>query len=146
VDYPILVLLGAMIPVGQALETTGAAAAIAASFLKLASAVPLSLTLAMLLVVTIVLSNLINNAATAVIMAPIGISLASGMSLSIDPFLMIIAIGSSTPFLTPVGHQSNTLVMGPGGYHFSDYWKLGLPLTLLVVFLTIPLVILFWVH
>jgi len=79
-------------------------------------------------------------------MAPIGISLASGMSLSIDPFLMIIAIGSSTPFLTPVGHQSNTLVMGPGGYHFSDYWKLGLPLTLLVVFLTIPLVILFWVH
>ncbi|MDT8273376.1 MAG: anion permease, partial [Desulfomonilia bacterium] len=86
----------------------------------------------------------INNAATVVLMAPIGISIAQGMNASIDPFLMAIAVGGSCAFLTPIGHQSNTLVMGPGGYKFGDYWRMGLPLELLIVVMGIPLILFFW--
>lgn len=144
VDWSIVILLGAMIPVGMALEQTGGADTIAGLILSLGHGSPLWLVLSVLMAITMVLSNIINNAATAVIMAPIGIQLAHGLGSSLDPFLMAVAIGASAPFLTPIGHQSNTLVMGPGGYKFSDYWKLGLPVQLLVIAVSIPLLIRIW--
>lgn len=90
------------------------------------------------------LSDLVNNAAAVVLMAPIGISLANGLHVSVDPFLMAIAVGASCSFLTPIGHQSNTLVMGPGGYKFGDYWRIGLVLEAIVVLVAIPLILIFW--
>jgi di/tricarboxylate transporter len=90
------------------------------------------------------LSAVINNAATVVLMAPIGIGLAQGIGASIDPFLMAIAVGASSSFLTPIAHQSNVLVMGPGGYRFADYLRLGAPLSLLVMGSSVPLILLFW--
>ncbi len=144
VDWPVIVLLGAMLPVGAALETTGGADIIAGLILSVADQLPVWATIGVLLAVTMVLSGVINNAATVVLMAPIGISIAKGLELSIDPFLMAIAIGASASFLTPIGHQSNTLVMGPGGYRFGDYFRMGLPMSILVVVLAIPLILYFW--
>jgi len=144
VDWPTIVLLGAMIPVGQALETTGGAQLIASKIMDVGTHFPLWATLAVVLVVTMFLSDLINNAATVVLMAPIGISIAQGLNVSLDPFLMAIAVGGSCAFLTPIGHQSNTLVMGPGGYKFSDYWRMGLPLEIIIVIVSIFLIPLFW--
>jgi di/tricarboxylate transporter len=100
--------------------------------------------LAVLLVGTMLLSNVVNNAAAAVLMAPIAITLANGMAVSVDPLLMAVAVGSSCAFLTPVGHQSNALVMAPGGYRFGDYWRLGLPLSILVTVVAVPLILYFW--
>lgn len=98
----------------------------------------------LMMLMTLLLTNIINNAAAAVLMAPIGISLAMGLGVSVDPFLMAVAIGSSSAFMTPIGHQSNTLIMGPGGYQFSDYWKLGLPLSILVMIVGLPLILWVW--
>lgn len=144
VDWPIIVLLGAMIPVGEALETTGGAQLIAESILRISSQMPAVATLVVVLVGTMFLSDLVNNAAAVVLMAPIGISVASGLNAPVDPFLMAVAIGASCAFLTPIGHQSNTLVMGPGGYKFGDYWRMGLPLEVVVVIVAIPLILIFW--
>lgn len=144
VDWPIIILLGAMIPVGGALETTGGAGLIANSILHISDQMPPAVTLTILLVATMFLSDLVNNAAAVVLMAPIGISVAQGMGVSIDPFLMAITIGASCAFLTPIGHQSNTLVMGPGGYKFSDYWRMGLILEVIVAVVAIPLILVFW--
>lgn len=144
IDWPVIVLLGAMLPVGAALETSGGAELIARKILIAGEAFPVWATLTLLLVATMFLSDLINNAATVVVMAPIGISLAKGMQASADPFLIVIAIGASCAFLTPIGHQSNTLVMGPGGYKFSDYWRMGLPLEVIITLIGIPLVMYFW--
>lgn len=144
IDGPVIVLLGAMIPVGQALETSGGAAMIAQSLLQMGSQWPIVATLTVLFLIGMLLSNVVNNAAAALLMAPIAASLAKGFEVSMDPFLMIVAISASCAFLTPIGHQSNTLVMGPGGYRFSDYWKLGLPLSLIVMVVAVPLVLLVW--
>ncbi|RTR02363.1 SLC13 family permease [Halomonas nitroreducens] len=144
IDGPVIVLLGAMIPVGQALETSGGAGLIADALLALGSEWPVVATLAGLFVICTVLSNVVNNAAAALLMAPIAASLAEGFEASLDPFLMVVAISASCAFLTPIGHQSNTLVMGPGGYRFGDYWKLGLPLSVLVMAVAIPLILLVW--
>lgn len=144
IDWPVIVLLGAMLPVGEALETTGGADLIATQIIIAGDTLPIWATLALLLVVTMLLSAVINNAATVVLMAPIGIGIAHGLNFSVDPFLMTIAIGASCAFLTPIGHQSNTLVMGPGGYNFSDYLRLGIPLSILIVLVTIPLILYFW--
>ena len=144
VDWPIIVLLGAMIPIGDALESTGGARRVADLLLSVALDLPVSATLGLFLVVTMGLSNLVNNAAAAVLMAPIAFSLATGLNASPDPFLMAVAVGASSAFLTPIGHQSNTLVMGPGGYRFGDYWQMGVPLSLLVVLLGVPLILRFW--
>ncbi|MDQ3459802.1 MAG: SLC13 family permease [Deinococcota bacterium] len=143
-DLPILVLLGAMIPVGEALETSGGAELIASSFLSLAGQMSPVLTLTALLVFTMLLSNIINNAAAAVLMAPIAISLARSLGVSVDPLLMGVAIGASAAFMTPIGHQSNTLVMGPGGYRFGDYWRMGLPVSLLVTAVAVPVILMVW--
>jgi di/tricarboxylate transporter len=144
IDWPVIVLLGAMLPVGEALETSGGAALIASNILQIANTIPVWATLSILLAVTMLLSDIINNAATVVLMAPIGISIANGLGLSVDPFLMAIAVGGSTAFLTPIGHQSNILVMGPGGYRFGDYFRMGLPLSILILLITVPLILYFW--
>lgn len=144
VEWPIIILLGAMIPVGQALETSGGAALIAGSIVSGASGFPPEATLILLLVITMFLSDLVNNAASAVLMAPIAIGIAHDLGASIDPFLMAVAIGASCAFLTPIGHQSNTLVMGPGGYRFTDYWRMGLILEGIIVIVSVPLLLTFW--
>lgn len=144
IDWPIIVLLAAMIPVGQALESTGGAQLIADQLLRVARSSSPAETLAILMVGTMLLSNVVNNAAAAILMAPIAIGVAHGMGSSPDPLLMAVAIGSSCAFLTPIGHQSNALVMAPGGYRFGDYWRLGLPLSVLVVGAAVPLIMWFW--
>lgn len=144
VDWPIIVLLGAMIPVGEALETTGAAQLVADTLLRVGDRLSPAALLVVVLVATMFLSDIINNAAAVVLMAPIGIGVAQGLSVSADPFLMAIAIGASCAFLTPIGHQSNTLVMGPGGYRFGDYWRMGLVLEVIVVLVAVPLLLVVW--
>ncbi len=144
IDWPIIILLGAMIPVGEALETTGGAQLIADGLLRVAGQLTPSVVLVIVLVFTMFLSDLVNNAAAVVLTAPIGISLAEGLAVSADPFLIAIAIGASCAFLTPIGHQSNTLVMGPGGYKFGDYWRMGLLLEVVVLLVAVPLILVFW--
>ncbi len=144
IDWPIIVLLGAMFPLGHALESTGGAQLIAAKLLLLSDRFSAPAILTVLLVGTMLLSNVVNNAAAAVLMAPIAITLAGGLHVSVDPLLMAVAVGASCAFLTPVGHQSNALVMAPGGYRFGDYWRLGLPLSILVVGVAVPLILYLW--
>ncbi len=144
IEGSVIVLLAAMLPVGKALETSGGAQMIADTMMSAGSGWPPVVTLTALFVLTLLLSNVINNAAAALLMAPIAANLASGMQVSLDPFLMAVAVSASCAFLTPIGHQSNTLVMGPGGYRFRDYWKLGLPLSVVVTLTAIPLILLIW--
>ncbi len=144
VDWPIIVLLGALIPVGQALEVTGTTALIAAGLVHMTDALPPWSLLVLMMIITMTLSDVINNAATVVVMAPIGLAIASSMGVSPDPFLMAVAVAASCAFLTPIGHQSNTLVMGAGGYHFGDYWRMGLPLEIIIICLGTPLILFFW--
>jgi di/tricarboxylate transporter len=144
IDWPIIVLLGAMISVGQALEATGATTLIATAVVGLTRALPDLAILALVLIVTMCLSDIINNAATTLVMAPIAVGIAAQLNANVDAFLMAVALGASCAFLTPIGHQSNTLVMGPGGYRFGDYWRMGLPLEILIVLASIPLIAVVW--
>tara|TARA_Y100001951_G_scaffold43212_1_gene34255 strand:- start:3413 stop:5266 length:1854 start_codon:yes stop_codon:yes gene_type:complete len=144
IDMSVIVLVAAMLPVGEALETSGGSQLIAEALLKLGPSLPAAATLALLMVAVMLISNVVNNAAAAVLAAPVAISLARGMDVSVDPFLMAVAIGASCAFLTPIGHQSNTLVMAPGGYRFGDYWRLGLPLSILVVLCSVPAILWIW--
>ncbi len=144
IDWPIIVMLAATIPLGGALEQSGAADTIADAALWVSQGAPGVVVLGLLMVVTMLLSNVVNNAAAAVLMAPIGISLAGTLGASQDPFLMAVALGAALPFLTPIGHQSNILVMGPGGYKFADYWRLGLPLSLVMVVVALIMISLQW--
>lgn len=144
IDWPVIVLLGAMIPIGQALTNTGATDLIAQTISDQAGDLPLWAILAVLMVITMTLSDVMNNNATAVVMAPIAIGIAERMGSSVDAFLMAVAVGASCAFLTPIGHQNNTLIMGPGGYRFGDYWRMGLPLEALVVLVSVPMIMLVW--
>lgn len=144
VDWPVIILLSAMIPVGSALQSTGLTQLLATQVLALTEGIPVYLVIGLVLVVTMFLSDIINNAATAVIMAPLAYGLAMGLGVSPDPFFMAVAVGASCAFLTPIGHQSNTLVLGPGGYAFGDYWRMGLPLEIMIVLLAVPLILLVW--
>lgn len=144
IDWSIVVLLGAMIPVGGALATTGGTQLIAKWIIIIAGQTHPVVILGLLLFVTMALSDVMNNAATAVVMAPISISIAQTLGYSIDPFLMAVAIGASCAFLTPIGHQNNTLIMGPGGYHFGDYWRMGLPLEILIIAVSLPMILFVW--
>ncbi len=144
VDWSIIVLLGALIPVAGAMATTGAADLLARTLLEnVAQGHPI-LALAMLLVLTMTLSDFMNNAATAAVMCPLAISLAMELQANPDSFLMAVAIGASCAFLTPIGHQNNTLILGPGGFRFGDYWRLGLPMEILVVGVSLPLLLWIW--
>jgi di/tricarboxylate transporter len=144
VDWPVIILIGTQIPFGEALELTGGAQLIADTILNFQNIISPVGMLILILVVTMGLSDLVKNAAAVVLMAPIAISLAQGLGASIDPFLMAIVVAGACAFLTPFGHQSNVLVMGPGGYKFGDYWKLGLLLELIVVLVGVPLILLLW--
>jgi di/tricarboxylate transporter len=141
IDWPIIVLLGAMIPVSGALQDTGLTDKIADFVNYHKGSVPAWGILAILMVLTMTLSDVINNAATALIMAPIGVGIALQMGASPDPFLMAVAVGASCAFLTPIGHQCNALILGPGGYRFGDYWRMGLPLEVLIVAGSVPLIL-----
>jgi len=144
VDWPVIVLLGAMIPIGFAMQSTGATGVIADGLLALTAGAPPVVVLTLLLVLTMTLSDVMNNAATTVVGAPIAIIIASRLGVSADPFLMAVAVGASCAFLTPIGHQNNTLVLGPGGYRFSDFWRMGLPLEILIVVVSVPMILLVW--
>jgi di/tricarboxylate transporter len=144
VDWPIIILLGGMIPVGRALESTGATELVASSIVSITEGLPIYMVLTLILVTTMFLSDIINNAATALVMAPISVGIANQLGVNIDPFLMAVAIGASCAFLTPIGHQSNTLVMGPGGYQFGDYWRMGLPLEIIITLISVPLILIVW--
>ena len=144
IDWRVIVLLGAMIPVGGALEETGLAAEVASALVAVSGDLPLWTSVAAVLVISMFLSDIVNNTAAAVLMAPIALGVAGGLSASADPFLMAVAVGASAAFLTPIGHQSNLLVMGPGGYQFGDYWRLGLPLEVVITVVAVPLILLVW--
>ena len=144
IDWPVLVLLGAMIPVGGALESTGTTELLAGALLSVMAGAPAIALLAVILIVTMMLSDIMNNAATAIVMAPIAVGVAGALGVSSDPFLMAVAVGASCAFLTPIGHQNNTLIMGPGGYRFGDYWRMGLPLEAIIVVLALVLLPLAW--
>jgi di/tricarboxylate transporter len=144
VDISVVVLLGALIPVTQAMQENGGAELIAVFLSGFAENLPSWGVLTIVLIATMFVTPFLNNAATVLVMAPIAANLAQGLNLPVDAFLMAVAVGASCDFLTPVGHQSNTLVMGPGGYKFTDYWRLGLPLSIMVVAVGVPMLIFVW--
>ena len=143
VEWPIIVLLGAMIPVSQAFQTTGCTELIAESIKGLTGALPSWSMITLVMIVTMCLSDIINNAATAFIMAPIAVGISGTLGLQPDPFLMAVAVGASCAFLTPIGHQCNAMILGPGGYRFGDYWRVGLPLEIVIAILGTPLLVQF---
>ena len=144
IEWPILIMLGALIPVSDALRTTGGTDLIAAGLSQAAAWLPVSGALALLLAAAMAVTPFLNNAATVLVMAPIAASFAERLGYNPDPFLMAVAIGAACDFLTPIGHQCNTLVMGPGGYRFGDYWRLGLPLSFIAILVGVPLIAFFW--
>ncbi len=144
VEWPVIVLLGFLIPVGEALQTTGATEQIANMIVSVADDIPLWALVGLVMITSMGLSDLVHNTPTAILMAPIALSLANQFNLPADPLFMAVAIGAASPYLTPVGHQSNTLVLGPGGYNFGDYWRLGLPLDVVIVLTGVPMIMLVW--
>jgi len=144
IHWPVIVLLGALIPLGTAFETTGGAALIASGLVAATEGMPPWVVLTLLMVVTMTLSDLLNNAATALLAAPVAVDVAGRLGTSADPFLMAVAVAASCAFLTPIGHQNNTLVMGAGKYRFGDYWRMGLPLEILIVAVSIPAILVVW--
>ena len=144
VDWPVIVLLGALIPVAGAMATTGSAELIAQTMLDWGGSSSHLAALAILLVLTMTISAFVNNAATAAVMCPIAISTANSLGISADPLLMAVAVGASCAFMTPIGHQNNTIILGPGGFRFGDYWQLGLPLQAVVVAVAVPMIPLVW--
>ncbi|MEW9921484.1 SLC13 family permease [Marimonas sp. MJW-29] len=144
IEWPVVVLLGSMIPLGAALETSGGTELIAGALVSLTEGMAPWLVLTVLMVVTMTLSDVLNNTATTIVAAPVGIQMAQTLGVSPDPFLMAVAVAASSAFLTPIGHKNNTLILGPGGYGFGDYWRMGLPLEIIVVAVSIPAILLFW--
>ena len=144
IDWSVVILLGALIPVAGAMESTGTAEVLAHLMIDNIAQGHALIGLALILVVTMFLSDMMNNAATAAVMCPIAIGTASALKVNPDAFLMAVAIGASCAFLTPIGHQNNTLILGPGGFRFGDYWKLGVPLEILVVVIALPLLLVVW--
>ncbi len=144
IEWPVIVLLGSMIPIGGALESTGGTELIAGGIVDLAAGFSPLIVLGLLIVVTMTLSDVMNNTATAVIAAPIAVEIAARLGVNPDPFLMGVAVAASCAFLTPIGHKNNTLIMGPGGYRFGDYWRMGLPLEIIVVLVSVPALVTFW--
>jgi di/tricarboxylate transporter len=144
IEWPVVVLLGSMIPLGSALESSGGTVLIADALLNLTAGMPAWAILTVLMIVTMTLSDVLNNTATTIVAAPVGIQMAASLGVDADPFLMAVAVAASCAFLTPIGHKNNTLILGPGGYSFGDYWRMGLPLEVLVVAVSIPSILIFW--
>jgi di/tricarboxylate transporter len=139
IEWPVVVLLAALIPVGAALEATGTAQLIADGIVAVAGGLPPHGILALVLVVTMAVTPILNNAATVLVMGPIAHGVATSVGVDSSAFLMAVAIGASCDFLTPFGHQNNTLILGPGGYRFADFWRLGLPIDIIVVVVGVAL-------
>ena len=144
IEWPVVVLLGSMIPLGSALETSGGTELIAGALVGLTEGLAPWVVLTVLMVVTMTLSDVLNNTATTIVAAPVGIQMAQTLEVSPDPFLMAVAVAASAAFLTPIGHKNNTLILGPGGYNFGDYWRMGLPLEIIVIAVSIPAILVFW--
>ncbi|MBM2291406.1 anion permease [Sulfitobacter pseudonitzschiae] len=144
IEWPVVVLLGSMIPLGAALETSGGTELISGALVNLTDGMPAWVVLSVLMVVTMTLSDVLNNTATTIVAAPVGIQMAQSLNVSPDPFLMAVAVAASSAFLTPIGHKNNTLILGPGGYRFGDYWRMGLPLEIIVICVSIPSILFFW--
>ena len=144
VEWSVIVLLGAMIPIGVAMETSGGSALIADALIGWTQGWSAVAILVLLMAITMTLSDVLNNVATALVAAPIGIAVAERLAVNPDTFLMAVAVAASCAFLTPIGHKNNIIIMGPGGYRFGDYWRMGLPLEILVVALGVPLILYFW--
>ena len=144
IEWPVVVLLGSMIPLGAALQSSGGTELIAGTLVNLTQGMAPWTILTILMVATMTLSDVLNNTATTIVAAPISIQMAQSLGVNPDPFLMAVAISASAAFLTPIGHKNNTLILGPGGYSFGDYWRLGLPLEILIVAVSIPAILVFW--
>jgi len=144
IEWPVVVLLGSMIPLGAALETSGGTELISGALLGWTAGMPAWAVLTVLMIVTMTLSDVLNNTATTIVAAPVGIQMAQSLGMSPDPFLMAVAVAASSAFLTPIGHKNNTLIFGPGGYSFGDYWRMGLPLEIIIVAVSIPAILVFW--
>jgi di/tricarboxylate transporter len=144
VEWPVIVLLGSLIPIGTAFESSGGTAVVANGLLSLSEGYSPAFILTILMIITMTLSDVLNNVATAIIAAPVALEIATRLGVSPDPFLMAVAVSSSCAFLTPIGHKNNTLVMGPGGYSFGDYWRMGLPLEILIMLVGVPMILLVW--
>ena len=144
IEWPVIVLLGSMIPLGTALETSGGTALLAELLLQFTEGQPDWMVLLILMIMTMTLSDILNNTATTIVAAPVALHLANQLAVSADPFLMAVAISASAAFLTPIGHKNNTIILGPGGYRFSDYWRMGLPLEIMIVAISVPLILVVW--
>ncbi len=144
VEWKVIVLLASLIPLGIALENSGGTKLIAELIVSQTEGWPNWAILTVLIMITMTLSDFLNNVATALIAAPIGLDVANAIGVSPDPFLMGVAVAASCAFLTPIGHKNNTIIMGPGGYRFGDYWRMGLPLEILVVVISVPAILFFW--
>jgi di/tricarboxylate transporter len=144
IEWPILILLGALIPVSDALRTTGGTDLIAGWLSRTGDLLSPIGALALIMVAAMAVTPFLNNAATVLVMGPIAAGFANKLGYGPDAFLMAVAIGAACDFLTPIGHQCNTLVMGPGGYRFGDYWRLGLPLSIMVVVVGVPMIAFVW--
>lgn len=144
VEWSVIVLLGSLIPIGTALETSGGTELIAGGLVGASQGLAPWVVLTLLMLITMTMSDVMNNTAMAVVAAPIAIDIAERLEVNADPFLMAVAVASSCAFLTPIGHKNNVLIMGPGGYHFGDYWRMGLPLEILIVAVGVPMILLVW--
>ena len=144
IDWPVVTLLAAMIPIGNTLTEYKITSDFALFLASYSQSLDFVWMIIIIMIITMLLSDVINNAATAVIMGPLAASLAVQINQPVEPFLMAVAIGASCAFLSPIGHQCNTLVMGPGNYKFGDYWKMGLPLEILIIFVSVPLIVFYW--
>lgn len=144
IEWPVVVLLGSMIPLGSALESSGGTELISGALLSVTHGLAPWMVLMVLMVVTMSLSDVLNNTATTIVAAPVGIQMAKTLEVSPDPFLMAVAVAASSAFLTPIGHKNNTLILGPGGYGFGDYWRMGLPLEIIVIAVSVPAILVFW--
>jgi len=144
VEWPVIVLLASLIPLGAALEENGGTKLIAEGIVSLSGGLPAWAILTIVMVVTMTLSDFLNNVATALIAAPVAVDVADALDVSSDPFLMGVAVAASCAFLTPIGHKNNTIIMGPGNYRFGDYWRLGLPLEIIIITVSAPAILFFW--
>ena len=144
IEWSVIVLLGAMIPIGAALERSGGSVLIANALIDWTAGLPAVAILVILMIITMTLSDVLNNVATALVAAPVAIAIAERLQANPDTFLMAVAVAASCAFLTPIGHKNNIIIMGPGGYRFGDYWRMGLPLEILVIVVGVPAILYVW--
>ena len=144
VEWPVIVLLASLIPIGAAIETSGGTVLIADAIVNVTTGWPAWAVLLLLMIVTMTLSDVLNNVATVLVAAPVAIKIAEQLNVNPDAMLMGVAVAASCAFLTPIGHKNNTIIMGPGGYRFGDYWPMGLPLEIIILAVSLPMILIVW--